>query len=50
VLGYWMDKGALSYVTVDSVIGHVSLDQVDRECSQHRNDERHIEFQLPSGK
>jgi hypothetical protein len=50
VLGYWMDKGALSYVTVDSVIGHVPLDQVDREFSQRLNDERHIEFQLPSGK
>src|SRR5579864_5022718 len=50
VLGYWMDKGALSYVTVDSVIGRVPLDQVDRGFSQHLNDERHIEFQLPSGK
>jgi hypothetical protein len=50
VLGYWMDKGALSYVTVDSVIGHVPFDQVDREFSQRLNDERHIEFQLPSGK
>jgi len=50
VLGYWMDKGALSYVTVDSVIGHVPLDQVDREFSQRLNDERHIEFRLPSGK
>jgi hypothetical protein len=50
VLGYWMDKGALSYVTVDSVIDHVPLDQVDREFSQRLNDERHIEFQLPSGK
>jgi len=50
VLGYWMDKGALSYVTVESVIGHVPLDQVDREFSQRLNDERHIEFQLPSGK
>jgi hypothetical protein len=49
VLGYWMEKGALSYVTVDSVIGHVPLDQVDREFSQHLNDERHVEFQLPSG-
>jgi len=50
VLGYWLDKGALSYVTVDSVIGRVPLDQVDREFSQHLNDERHVEFQLPSGK
>jgi hypothetical protein len=50
VLGYWMDKGALSYVTVDSVIGHVVLDQVDREFSQRLNDERHIEFRFPSGK
>ena len=50
VLGYWMDKGALSYVTVDSVIGHVPFDQVDREFSQRLNDERHVEFQLPSGK
>ncbi|HTD44262.1 MAG TPA: hypothetical protein VK687_08785 [Bryobacteraceae bacterium] len=50
VLGYWMDKGALNYVTVESVIGHVPLDQVDREFSQRLNDERHIEFQLPSGK
>jgi hypothetical protein len=50
VLGYWMEKGALSYVTVDSVIGRVPLDQVDREFSQHLNDERHVEFQLPSGK
>jgi hypothetical protein len=48
VLGYWMDKGALSYVTVDSVIGRVALDQVDREFSQHLNDERHVEFRLPS--
>jgi hypothetical protein len=50
VLGYWMEKGALSYVTVDSVIGRVPLDQVDREFSQRLNDERHVEFQLPSGK
>ena len=50
VLGYWTDKGGLSYVTVDSVIGHVPLDQVDREFSQRLNDERHVEFQLPSGK
>ena len=50
VLGYWMDKGALSYVTVDSVIGHTPLDQVDREFSQRLNDERHVEFRLPSGK
>jgi hypothetical protein len=50
VLGYWLDKGALSFVTVDSVIGHVPLDQVDREFSQRLNDERHVEFQLPSGK
>ena len=48
VLGYWMDKGALSYVTVDSVIGRVPLDQVDREFSQKLNDDRHIEFRLPS--
>ena len=50
VLGYWVEKGVLNYVTVEGSINHASLDLVDREFSQRLNDERHIEFQLPSGK
>jgi hypothetical protein len=50
VLGYWMEKGVLNYVTVGGTINRASLDLIDREFSQRLNDERHVEFQLPSGK
>jgi hypothetical protein len=50
VLGYWVDKGVLNYVTLGGTINRASLDLVDREFSQHLNDERHVEFALPPGK
>lgn len=46
-LGYWMEGGALHYVTLDHTLNQVSLDLFDREASQRLNDERGVEFKLP---
>ena len=48
VIAYWVDKDSLKYVTVETVVKSVPLDQVDRDMSQQLNDQRHVEFKLPS--
>ena len=48
VIAYWVDKDMLNYVTVDTVVKRVPLDQVDRDLSRQLNDERNVEFKLPS--
>lgn len=48
VIAYWVEKDSLNYVTVDTVVKHVPLDQVDRDLSRTLNDQRNVEFKLPS--
>ncbi len=48
VIAYWVDKDMLNYVTVDTLVKRVPLDQVDRDLSRQLNDERNVEFKLPS--
>ena len=47
-LGYWMENGALHYVSVEHTLNQASLDLIDRELSQRLNDERSVEFKLPT--
>ena len=47
-LGYGMDGGALHYVSVEHSLNQVSLDLIDRDLSQRLNDERSVQFKLPS--
>ena len=47
-LGYWMENGALHYVSVEHTLNQASLDLIDRELSQRLNDERSVEFKLPA--
>jgi hypothetical protein len=47
-LGYWMENGALHYVSVEHTLNQASLDLLDRDLSQRLNDERSVEFKLPA--
>ncbi len=47
-LGYWMEGGALHYVSVEHTLNQVSMDLIDRDLSQRLNDERGIQFKLPA--
>lgn len=46
-LGYWMEQGALHYVSVEHALNQASLDLIDRDLSQRLNDERGVPFKLP---
>jgi hypothetical protein len=43
-IGYWIEDGALHYVTPQSTIDQVSLDNVDKELSHRLNSERGLEL------
>ncbi len=47
-LGYWMEAGALHYVSVERTLNQVSMDLIDRDLSQRLNDERGVQFKLPA--
>jgi hypothetical protein len=47
-LGYWMEGGALHYVSVEHTLNQVSMDLIDRDLSQRLNDERGVQFKLPA--
>lgn len=47
-LGYWMENATLHYVSVEHSLNQASLDLIDRSLSQRLNDERGVEFKLPS--
>ena len=47
-LGYWMEGGALHYVSVERTLNQVSMDLIDRDLSQRLNDERGVPFKLPA--
>jgi hypothetical protein len=47
-LGYWMENGALHYVSAEHTLNQASLDLLDRDLSQRLNDERSVEFKLPA--
>jgi hypothetical protein len=47
-LGYWMESGALHYVSVEHSLNQVSMDLIDRDLSQRLNDERGVPFRLPA--
>lgn len=47
-LGYWMEGGALHYVSVERTLNQVSMDLIDRDLSQRLNDERGVQFKLPA--
>jgi hypothetical protein len=47
-LGYWMEGGALHYVSVEHSLNQVSMDLIDRDLSQRLNDERGVQFKLPA--
>jgi hypothetical protein len=44
---YWVDGGALHYVTLQHEVKQVPLDSVDRDLSQQLNRERRVAFRLP---
>jgi hypothetical protein len=44
---YWVEGTTLNYITVDGIVNHISLDQVDRELSLKLNGERGLGFTLP---
>ena len=44
---YWVEGSTMNYVTVDGVVNHVTLDQIDRELSLKLNSERGLNFRLP---
>jgi hypothetical protein len=46
-LGYWMEGGALHYVSVEHTLNQVSMNLIDRDLSQRLNDERGVQFKLP---
>jgi len=45
---YWVEGGALHYVTLDRQQQQAPLDSVDRELSARLNRERRVSFTLPS--
>ncbi len=47
-IAYWVEGDTLNYITVQNVKNSVSLDLVDRDFSKQINQERKIEFGLPS--
>jgi len=47
-IAYWVDGATFNYVTVDTIVKKVPLDQVDRDLSRTLNDQRNVEFKLPA--
>jgi hypothetical protein len=47
-IGYWVEDQTLHYITPDNVHNRITLDQVDRAFTKQLNDERHIDFTLPT--
>jgi len=47
-LGYWMEAGNLHYVSAEHTLNQASMDLIDRNLSQRLNDERGVDFKLPS--
>ena len=47
-LGYWMEGGALHYVSAEHTLNQVSMNLIDRDLSQRLNDERGVQFKLPA--
>ncbi len=45
---YWVEDGALNYVTIQGDQNSVSMDLVDRDLSQRLNRDRRIAFGLPT--
>ena len=45
VIAYWVDKDTLNYVTVESAVKRVPMDQVDRDMSRQLNDQRERRIQ-----
>jgi hypothetical protein len=45
-IGYWVEDGALHYVTPQSTITKIELENVDKELSQRLNTERGLELDL----
>jgi hypothetical protein len=46
-LGYWVENGALHYVSAEHTVNQASMDLIDRDLTQRLNDERNVEFKLP---
>jgi hypothetical protein len=49
-IGYWIEGMELNFVTPQSSINHVPLENVDRELSEQLNSERNLEFDLNSAR
>ena len=47
-IAYWVEGDTLNYITVQGTKNSVSLDLVDRDFSKQINQERKVEFGLPS--
>jgi hypothetical protein len=47
-IAYWVDGDVLNWVSRDAKQNRISLALVDRDFSKQLNDERHVEFKLPS--
>jgi|SRR5579872_1657776 len=47
-IAYWVEGDTLNYITVQGAKNSVSLDLVDRDFSKQINQERKVEFGLPS--
>ncbi len=50
VIAYWVQGDTLHYVSLEGVLDHVSLAQVDRDFSKQLNSERNVPFALPAGR
>ena len=48
VIAYWVEGDTLNYITVQGAKNSTSLDLVDRDFSKQINQERKVEFGLPS--
>ena len=47
-IAYWVEGDTLNYITVQGAKNSVSLDLVDRDFSKQINQDRKVEFGLPS--
>ncbi len=47
-MAYWVIGDTLNYVTLQGVQNHTSLNLVDRDLSKRLNNERNLDFRLPS--
>lgn len=50
VIAYWVQGDTLNYISLEGVLNHVSVAQVDRDFSKQLNAERNVPFALPAAR